>query len=195
MPKGYYPQPIRLCSIEGCTGVHWGRGWCKMHYHRWVRHGDPLTKLTGHTIKLIRDSVESRDRSDCWVWPYATSPFGYGFVWFENKMTQVHHVALIMDGTPQPPAPGDWALHSCDNRPCFNPAHLRWGTRADNTADMLKRNRQTNGIRNARAKLTEEQVLLIRKDPRPQRIIGKDFGVCQQTVCLIKQRKLWNHLN
>lgn len=30
------------CSIEDCDGTHYGRGWCKKHYERWVRNGDPL---------------------------------------------------------------------------------------------------------------------------------------------------------
>lgn len=34
---------VRVCSIEGCDGVHQARGWCAMHYTRWVRHGDPLS--------------------------------------------------------------------------------------------------------------------------------------------------------
>ena len=30
------------CSIEGCNGPHYGRGWCNKHYQRWYKHGDPL---------------------------------------------------------------------------------------------------------------------------------------------------------
>lgn len=29
------------CSIEGCGGLAYGRGWCSKHYERWLRHGDP----------------------------------------------------------------------------------------------------------------------------------------------------------
>ena len=38
----------------------------------------------------------------------------------------------------------DLVLHSCDNRACINPAHLYVGTAAQNTADMLERNRAGN---------------------------------------------------
>lgn len=35
----------RGCDIEGCEGKHFGRGWCRKHYLRWRRHGNPLTVL------------------------------------------------------------------------------------------------------------------------------------------------------
>lgn len=32
---------VRHCSIEGCEKKHYGQGWCKAHYLRWWKHGDP----------------------------------------------------------------------------------------------------------------------------------------------------------
>lgn len=33
----------KSCSVDGCEkGGQLRRGWCKMHYQRWKRHGDPL---------------------------------------------------------------------------------------------------------------------------------------------------------
>ena len=38
------------CSIEGCDSPVQGiaHGWCRMHYARWWRHGDPLITRTSH---------------------------------------------------------------------------------------------------------------------------------------------------
>ena len=72
---------------------------------------------------------------DCWVWTGATTHRGYGRLW--RRMAT--HIALEADGRPQPE--GLFALHSCDNPPCCNPAHLRWGTHAENVEEMLNKRR------------------------------------------------------
>jgi hypothetical protein len=30
------------CKIENCSAQVEAKGWCKSHYNRWLRHGDPL---------------------------------------------------------------------------------------------------------------------------------------------------------
>jgi hypothetical protein len=47
-PEGWKPQLLddkklyRTCSIEGCNSKHRGRGFCKIHHERFMRHGDPF---------------------------------------------------------------------------------------------------------------------------------------------------------
>jgi hypothetical protein len=40
-------MPERTCSIEGCESPVNAKGWCKKHYARWQRTGDPLATLRG----------------------------------------------------------------------------------------------------------------------------------------------------
>lgn len=35
----------RTCSVEGCSNPHKARGYCLMHYQRFMKHGDPLAVL------------------------------------------------------------------------------------------------------------------------------------------------------
>lgn len=39
-PKPRRPRP--LCSIAECGAPHYAQGWCKTHYRRWKRWGDPF---------------------------------------------------------------------------------------------------------------------------------------------------------
>jgi hypothetical protein len=36
---------VKVCSIEGCETGAAARGWCRKHYNRWQRHGDPNVTL------------------------------------------------------------------------------------------------------------------------------------------------------
>lgn len=49
-----------MCSIEDCEGSVEARGWCRKHYGRWYRHGDPLAddhRTSEHRPRLPGCSV------------------------------------------------------------------------------------------------------------------------------------------
>lgn len=35
----------RVCSLDYCSSIHSAKGYCKIHYLRWLRHGDPEIRL------------------------------------------------------------------------------------------------------------------------------------------------------
>lgn len=79
--------------------------------------------------------VSIRQPHECWPWAAAINVTGYGAFGIGQKMYGAHRVAywLIV---------GEWpevCRHTCDNRPCVNPMHLRDGTAADNNRDALTR--------------------------------------------------------
>lgn len=51
----------RICSVEGCGKPQQSRGWCRMHYHRAYRHGDPTVSLRGVRKPARRCSVDGCD--------------------------------------------------------------------------------------------------------------------------------------
>lgn len=73
-------------------------------------------------------------------------------------------------------------MHKCDNKKCINPEHLQAGNQSDNIKDCIAKGRYTYS-----RKLTEEQVKLILKDNRPQRVIANDFKVSQKTIINVKK--------
>lgn len=130
------------CSVDGCTRPSWARGWCNTHYARArANGGDPggaAFRVPAHTV--LEQWVASRDRSiGCWTdvtWEAAVK--GYPSIWVGDSSTFASHYVLRLDGFERP-SPQFEALHSCDNPPCVNPAHLHWGTRRENMLEKWDR--------------------------------------------------------
>jgi hypothetical protein len=79
---------------------------------------------------------------DCWPWTGSTDRKGYGKIasgGLEGRLLGAHRVSYEFAYGPVPE--GLNVLHSCDNPPCVNPAHLRAGTQADNIHDAVDRER------------------------------------------------------
>jgi hypothetical protein len=75
-----------------------------------------------------------------------------------------------------------------------NPDHLFLGTNAENVADMLAKGRQRKGTMFKQAKLNDQKVREIRKDPRTHKEIARDYGIAYSSVSEIKLRKSWRHV-
>jgi hypothetical protein len=91
------------------------------------------------TAEEFWQNVKKGASDECWPWARATHPRGYGRVWFGGKRVGAHRIAWELENGQI--APGLGILHSCDNPPCCNPAHLTPGTQAENLADMAKKGR------------------------------------------------------
>jgi hypothetical protein len=163
--------------------------WCKKKYQ-----APPSRKRRacsrGHAFLLLAvDNFWSRVTKSrgCWSWRGAKS-WGYGRIGFGKA----HRFSWELHFGPIPK--GLFVLHKCDNRQCTNPRHLFLGTQADNLRDMALKGRSASGERNARAKLTDRTVKLVRQaraKGETLAAIGSRFGVSATTVLRAVRRECW----
>ena len=80
--------------------------------------------------------------SECIEWQRCRSAFGYGRLWFKNRVWMAHRHAWFLANGPIPD--GLCVCHHCDNPPCTNVDHLFLGTKGDNNRDRDQKGRQWN---------------------------------------------------
>lgn len=132
----------------------------------------------------------------CWIWNGALDKNGYGKIGsFEGRDIRATHASWLLHRGEIPD--GMRLCHQCDNPPCVNPDHLFLGTDAANHDDSAKKGRRSRGERHHKAKLTADDVVLIRlklSEHIPQRSIAREYGVSQAAISWIAARKNWKHI-
>jgi hypothetical protein len=83
--------------------------------------------------------VEKGSERECWAWLGCKTHNGYGQVRFDGRARRAHRISWVLANGRSTTL---LILHSCDNPSCVNPSHLREGSAAENTADMMERGRQ-----------------------------------------------------
>ena len=149
-------MPQDSCSIDDCDKKAFGRGWCKMHHNRWLRHGDPLVVLAfrGTPEERLQHYMDRRGDDDCWLWQGSIDKRrGYGVIAVDGKSKRAHRFAYELEYGPIPDDHDiDHHCHdpeicsggiACPHRRCCNPRHmLAVGPGVNNSADRcISRNR------------------------------------------------------
>lgn len=131
----------------------------------------------------------------CWEWPQdKLSGDGYGRLTLKGRSTRAHRFAW--ETWVGPLGSEELLLHSCDNRRCINPEHLRVGTYKDNVDDMFQRGRanKARGEGHGNTSLTRAEVEHIRElyaEGTQQSLIAQELGLRKQTVNNIVLRRTW----
>lgn len=89
------------------------------------------------------------------------------------------------------PTEGMHAAHACGNSLCVNPRHLRWATPAENIADKARHGTVLKGARHHQAKLTPEQVAMIRDSPGSLREVAELVGISKSQAWRVRRGENW----
>lgn len=186
-----------ICSIQECGKPAKTRGLCGAHYNRLQRNGDPLAGRTpeGKPMKFIHQVALKSDVDDCINWPFHKTGNGYAFLAMGKKKCIVsRYVCEIVNGAPNDE--NHQAAHSCNNRSCVNPRHLRWATPSENQADKVIHGTVIRGERHPHAKLSDDQAreIIELKGIKTQQEIADEFGLSRNQVFRIQAGKCWGWL-
>lgn len=145
--------------------------------------------------------------SSCWEWQGCitknyrehkkTGGYGLMSAW-DGRVMLTHRISWILFRGNIPK--GVNVLHDCDNRKCCNPDHLFLGSQEDNMKDMAEKGRSAKGSKHGQSKLTEDDVLSMRKMHAENmrygymKVLTDKFKVSREMVWLIVTRKLWTHI-
>lgn len=128
----------------------------------------------------------------CWLWIGKSTTKGYG----KLGNSAAHRVSWELTNGPIPN--GLWVLHRCDTPLCCNPAHLFLGTNADNSADMVAKDRSPWGSRHPNAVLTEDIVRQARALYVPRKFsyrkVAALLGFPEPGIRAAILRVTWTHL-
>jgi hypothetical protein len=187
-----------VCCIKGCDLTVVALGLCVNHWRMTVKHGSPVAQRPLSAINRglgdehrFWKSVHKGD--GCWLWTAGRDDDGYGRFKaeiFGVLVFRAHRYSHIL-ATGELLTPDRLVMHSCDNPPCVNPAHLSSGTGLENTLDMIIKGRHLGRSRahaDKVAKLSDDQVRAILRDGRPYAKIAAEFDVHPQTVMALKAR-------
>jgi len=147
------------------------------------------TKVIDDAFFAERTTVNAE--TGCVEWNRHISANGYGTLKYKRKAWIAHRFLWQYKNGEIPK--GMIVCHKCDNRKCVNPEHLFLGTTQDNVDDKMRKNRfvKSCGENNGTSKLTNDDIVKIRTDIRPQHLIAKDFGVSQSLISAIKAGIIW----
>ena len=138
--------------------------------------------------------VEKTD--GCWLWKGKTDRHGYGTVSWRGKRWSAHRAAWVLkhgeiDSETH-------VLHECDTPACVCPKHLFEGDQVSNMKDRDKKGRVAHGEGHYAAKLTEEDVRVIRaaRDDLTVSIeeLATRYDVSPARISEIAHRKAWRRV-
>jgi HNH endonuclease len=152
-----------------------------------------MPQTNDEVVFWSRVSIQEPDK--CWIWTTRKNKGGYGNISWHNSECLSHRIAWELTNGTIPDKLN--VLHSCDNPPCCNPAHLFLGTDQDNVNDMIEKGRKATllGEDNPKHKLTYQQVEEIRQAHKAGTVsyskLAKQYNVTKTMIGYIIRKENW----
>lgn len=178
-----YKPKTQFSCVECGAEKTVARKLCRRCYTR----ARTANRLNDYSVIQPHDVFEDRfeKRDGCWEWQGTRNQFGYGiFLLPGEKPVRAHRYSYEFYVAPIPDE--KIIMHTCDNPPCVNPAHLRIGTKAENNADTARKRRHNYGLAHWNGRLSDADVAAIRASKEPRAVLAKKYGVDYSHIWRIK---------
>lgn len=133
----------KICSFEGCPKPIRAKGYCVGHYCQ-LNRGQPLREIRRHLPRTERFESFIDKSGSCWQWTGALSDGGYARF---GSAEYGHRVSWELANGQAIPL-GMQIDHTCHNRGCVKPGHLRLATGKQNAEHHSGPNKNSkSGVR------------------------------------------------
>ena len=186
------------CSVEGCDRAALLRsGLCTPHDRRVRLYGSPFggRAIRGDPLKWVEWAAAS-DTDDCLDgWPFTLVSDGRPGLAALGRRSMSASRLVCIKAHGEPNSPDLHAAHSCGNKMCLNPRHIRWATAVENAHDKIPHGTHLSGELHPGAELATAQVAELRhlrfSTGESYAKLGRRFGVGRsqaRRICLMESR-------
>lgn len=157
---------------------------------------------SGTILSICSPSGRGKDRpwKDARTVTHVIRPKGYHVISLcsINGQKRIRMVHILVLEAFIGPCPEGLQCRHLDGNPANNHVtNLKWGTSIENANDKLMHGTYIQGERGSKAKLTNEDVIEIRKrraNGETIETIAKDFPLKQNSIYNIVNRRTWKHI-
>jgi len=156
---------------------------------------EPIGKYTDKDFDRLLSHLDIPDNWDdyekkCWECDYLSKTCGYCQIGLNGRMIGAHRFMCVYDNNGYNPLHLD-VCHSCNNKSCCSPFHLRFDTHRNNQIDSVKAGNHPHA--KVMDKVKEIRDLYATGFTRKE--LGERFGVHKSSIVDIVTRKHYDWID